>query len=263
MRSNLTKLRGEGMAMPFTREDQLGPGLEMANALDSSTKRLALALSVSQMGMWEIDLATGAVVWSPECYELTRFDHFEGTMEAFEAAVHPDDRAGVLAAIARAVEDHETFAAEFRFRRGDGAWRWFANRGRAEYDPDGTPTRMYGTVQDLTESRIAQDGLRDSEERFRQLAESIQEVFWLSDVAKSEIVYVSPGYETVWGRECDSLYADPHRKRYTSMTGHVSKLLSTSGGLQTTTSSTELSVQMAPCAGYETAPSRSSMAAVE
>jgi len=48
--------------------------------------------------------------------------------------------------------------------------------------------------------------LRESEERFRQLAENIREVFWMSDTSKDEIIYVSPGYETIWGRTCQSLY---------------------------------------------------------
>ncbi len=56
--------------------------------------------------------------------------------------------------------------------------------------------RLYGQVQ-------------ESEQRFRQLAENIREVFWMSDPAKSEILYVSPAYEEVWGRPCVSLYRDP------------------------------------------------------
>ncbi|MEO5656241.1 MAG: EAL domain-containing protein [Nitrospiria bacterium] len=50
---------------------------------------------------------------------------------------------------------------------------------------------------------------RQSEERFRQLAESIQEVFWMTDPAKREVLYISPSYETIWGRPCRSLYDDP------------------------------------------------------
>jgi PAS domain S-box-containing protein len=49
--------------------------------------------------------------------------------------------------------------------------------------------------------------LRASEQQFRQLAESIREVFWMSDPAKDEIIYISPGYEEIWGRSCASLYA--------------------------------------------------------
>jgi PAS domain S-box-containing protein len=52
--------------------------------------------------------------------------------------------------------------------------------------------------------------LRESEQRFRQIAENIHEVFWLTTVDTSKTLYVSPAYETVWGRTCESLYQDPH-----------------------------------------------------
>jgi PAS domain S-box-containing protein len=55
----------------------------------------------------------------------------------------------------------------------------------------------------------AESALRQSEERFRQLAENIREVFWLSTPDKSRMIYVSPGYELIWGRSCQSLYDSP------------------------------------------------------
>jgi diguanylate cyclase (GGDEF)-like protein/PAS domain S-box-containing protein len=51
--------------------------------------------------------------------------------------------------------------------------------------------------------------LHESEERFRQLAENIQEVFWMTNVEKSRMLYISPGYERIWGRSCQSLYENP------------------------------------------------------
>ena len=62
---------------------------------------------------------------------------------------------------------------------------------------------MLGQVQHREAS------LRDSEQRFRQLAESIKEVFWLYNAAKTEVIYVSPAYEQIWGRTCASLRASP------------------------------------------------------
>jgi PAS domain S-box-containing protein len=59
------------------------------------------------------------------------------------------------------------------------------------------------------ERRQAETSLRESEKRFRQFAETIEEVFWMTDAGGSEMIYVSPAYEKIWHRTCASLYADP------------------------------------------------------
>ncbi len=64
-------------------------------------------------------------------------------------------------------------------------------------------------VMDITERKQVEEQLRQSEERFRQVAESITEVFWMTDPAKGEILYVSPAYEEIWGRTCASVYQNP------------------------------------------------------
>jgi PAS domain S-box-containing protein len=61
----------------------------------------------------------------------------------------------------------------------------------------------------LVQRRRSEDALRDSEQRFRQLAETINEVFWLADPPCTEMLYVSPAYEEIFGRSCASLYRSP------------------------------------------------------
>ncbi len=61
----------------------------------------------------------------------------------------------------------------------------------------------------LTEIQKHDDQLRASEQRFRQLAESIGAVFWMTNADKTEMIYISPGYEEIWGRACASLLASP------------------------------------------------------
>lgn len=64
-------------------------------------------------------------------------------------------------------------------------------------------------LEEIVDRKRAEGKLRESEERFRELAESIQEVFWMADASLEKILYVSPAYEKVWGRSCASLYASP------------------------------------------------------
>lgn len=63
--------------------------------------------------------------------------------------------------------------------------------------------------RDITERRQAEQALQDSEQKFRQLAENIREVFWMMSPVSHQILYVSPAYEPVWGRSCESLYQNP------------------------------------------------------
>lgn len=64
-------------------------------------------------------------------------------------------------------------------------------------------------IVDITERKRVEESLRQSEERFRQVVENIHEVFWMTDIEKNQILYISPGYERVWGATCEGLYAAP------------------------------------------------------
>ncbi|MEK7764253.1 MAG: PAS domain S-box protein [Nitrospirota bacterium] len=66
-----------------------------------------------------------------------------------------------------------------------------------------------GIIRDISDRKKVERAMQDSQERFRQLAEHISEVFWMTDLAKQQMLYVSSGYEEIWGRSCESLYASP------------------------------------------------------
>jgi two-component system, cell cycle sensor histidine kinase and response regulator CckA len=78
-----------------------------------------------------------------------------------------------------------------------------------ERDEGGQIVSILDIARDITAAKHAEEALRASEQRFRQVTENVGEVFWLSDVAKAEVMYVSPAYQRVWGRTCDSLYEQP------------------------------------------------------
>lgn len=74
----------------------------------------------------------------------------------------------------------------------------------------GEPRQLLAISRDITERKEADEALHASESRFRELAETIREVFWITDAAKTKIIYISPAYERIWGRSIESLVADPH-----------------------------------------------------
>ena len=75
--------------------------------------------------------------------------------------------------------------------------------------PDGRPAFVGGIAIDITDQLHAEQVRAESEERFRQMAESINEVFWMADPDVTQMVYISPAYERVWGQTCRSLYERP------------------------------------------------------
>jgi len=77
------------------------------------------------------------------------------------------------------------------------------------FDETGAVVMVGGASVEITERVRTEEALRESEERFRELAENIDEVFWMSDPKNTRIIYVSPAYERIWGRSRDSLYAFP------------------------------------------------------
>jgi PAS domain S-box-containing protein len=132
-------------------------------ALEVSASRLALALDAGSMGVWDWDLRTGKIQWSDNLEPLVGLPPggFEGTLASFQALVHPDDRARVDEAIARAVAEGASYDVEFRSIPPDGAVRWLAAKGAVLRDPTGTPVRMLGVGMDMTTRRRLEEELRE------------------------------------------------------------------------------------------------------
>lgn len=126
-----------------------------------------------------------------------------------DRAVGPDAiEAAEFAAGIRAVlqGERKMYSAEYPCHSPNEK-RWFVGRV-TRFSSNGVPQILIQHTN-ITERKHAELALQSSEERFRQLAENIREVSWMMPPAANEVLYVSPAYEQVCGRTCDSLYQDP------------------------------------------------------
>ncbi|HJQ83982.1 MAG TPA: MASE1 domain-containing protein [Candidatus Binatia bacterium] len=136
-----------------------------------SEERLRLALDAGRMGVWDWNILSGEVTWTENLAPIHGLapGDFPGTIEGFDALVHPEDRERVRGAIARAVEDATGYEVEFRNPRPDGTIGWISGKGHVLHDASGRAVRMIGVGLDVTHRRRLEEQLR---ERARDLAEA-------------------------------------------------------------------------------------------
>ncbi len=103
----------------------------------------------------------------------------------------------------------QAWRGEFINRRKDGSLYFDEHTVTPVRSENGDITHFIGVMHDITARKNAEEALRQSEENFRQIAESIHEVFWITDPRKNKMEYVSPAYETIWEQTCKSLYESP------------------------------------------------------
>lgn len=139
--------------------------LEGEAALRVSEEQLRFALKAGRLGAWQLDLATGILTTSENC----RLNFGRAADDAFSYAelldaVHPDDSARMRGAVARAIETRSDYDIEYRVVWPNGAVRWVEIRAAATYADDGTPLRMSGVSQDVTDRHQAAEELQSLNE---------------------------------------------------------------------------------------------------
>jgi signal transduction histidine kinase/DNA-binding response OmpR family regulator len=139
---------------------------ERTEALRDSEERLARAQQAGHVGAWDFNLLTGAASWTEEAWRLfcRKPGECSASYETWLACVHPDDRAGALAAFEAARKTGQ-YHDEFRVLDLDGGVRWTEVRGECAFDQTGTPLRMSGTVLDITDRKQTEQALREVDRR--------------------------------------------------------------------------------------------------
>ena len=171
-------------------------------ALRESEERLRLALQAANQGLYDLNIQTLDIKVTPEYATMLGYDpaEFQETTGRWLERLHPDDREEVEATyLAYARGDLPEFAVEFRQRTKSGDWKWLLSRGKiVAWDEDGQPLRLLGTHTDITARKQAEEALRKTEAKFRQVVESSPLPMGISN-ASLEIEYLNPKFLELFG----------------------------------------------------------------
>ncbi len=139
--------------------------------------------------------------FSPEYENITgrspQGRYQDNDYQPFLDMIVPEDRERMAQIIRKAAGDK--FDIEFRIAQPDGSVRWIHDRGFPIKDQSGQVYRIAGIANDITERKLSEAALRESDERFHQIAENIHEVFWLANADLSRMIYLSPSFQNLIG----------------------------------------------------------------
>jgi PAS domain S-box-containing protein len=159
--------------------------------------RLRLAMESGKTIGWEWDIANGEIVWFGDLQ--TMFGIPSNTdlrnIEDFLGRVHADDRSRVEKAIADAKPARHLQPVEFRVLRPDGTVRWIVARGQSYYTTNGDLEHVFGIAADVTDRKQAQEAIRESEERFRLVANTAPVLIWMAGTNKLCTYFNDPWLE--------------------------------------------------------------------
>lgn len=197
--------------------------------LQQSEARLTEAQRTAQIGNWELDHASGQLLWSDEIFRLFEIDRarFAASYEGFLGVVHPEDRAAVDAAYADSLRTREPYDITHRLRMADGRIKWVHERCSTDFDPAGKPLRSRGTVQDVTRFTDIQRQAQENSENLQAILDNVADGIITIDERgtvqsfnrSAEAIFGYAAREVV-GRNVNLLMPEPYHSRHDEYLRH-------------------------------------------
>jgi PAS domain S-box-containing protein len=173
-------------------------------ALRESEERLRLAAQAGRMYAFSWDVATDVIERSGECVEIVGVaQEAVATGAAVFAMVSAADRERLKAAVAELSVENPRLQITHRMIRSDGAVIWVERNLRAYFDEHGRIKRIVGMVVDITERKRAEEAIKESEQRFRLLADTAPVMIWMSGLDKRPTYFNRPWLDFTGRSETD------------------------------------------------------------
>ncbi|MCX5975812.1 MAG: PAS domain S-box protein, partial [Coprothermobacterota bacterium] len=179
--------------------EQPGAGEWAEEGLRREQTMLARTEGIAHIGSWEWDIATDTVTWSNELFRIFQRDPQEGAPSFAEhpAFYHPDDMVRLRQAVEAAVAPGMPYELELRAIRVDGETRVCLARGFAEMSPDARAVRLFGSLQDITERKQAEEALRASESSLQAILRSTADGLLAVD-RENRVLLANGRFEEMW-----------------------------------------------------------------
>jgi diguanylate cyclase (GGDEF)-like protein/PAS domain S-box-containing protein len=172
----------------------------MQRALREKEHLLSESQRLARIGSWSMEIDKNNVRWTDETYRIYGVtpETFVPTKENVISLVYSKDQPVIREWMRACLAGEQPAELEFRVRRQDGNMRIIRSNGDLQHAPDGTPLRIIGTVQDITENKRVEDALREQEEFFRMIAESVDDFIAVLDL-EGRRLYNNASYSRVFG----------------------------------------------------------------
>ena len=173
-------------------------------------ERLRLAMDIARLATWEWNMLTNQVIWSENCEEVKGLPRgsFDGTFEAYQRLVHPDDLPRLLEDIQCALSGQKPYHTEHRIMPPSGEMQWIEGNAVVYRDELGRPVRMVGTARNITEQKRMEQVLRLNEDRYARATAVGRVGVWELD-AQSGTYYGDRNLKAMFGYQPDELSGDP------------------------------------------------------
>lgn len=177
---------------------------EAVAKIAASEARFRAAVDAVEGVLWTNNAAGEMIGPQPGWEKLTGQSQAEYLGLGWAQAIHPDDAPPTIKAWLAAVAERRPFLFEHRVRRHDGVWRMFQIRAIPVLEADDTVREWVGVHTDITEQKLAEERLRESEARFRVMADAAPSPVWMT-TAEGGIEFVNEAFAEFAGLDRDGL----------------------------------------------------------
>lgn len=211
------KVTFNGKACILLLANDITERLNALQQLEDNQKKLSTAQIIARIGYWQLNLADNTLFWSDEVYVLwgVSKQSFTPDYDSFVATIHPEDLAEFNIRATALIENNQSFDFQHRIIRPDGIIMWVHEKGQAKKGETGKPHIIEGTVQDITEQKLAALALEEISKRYQYLTKATFDAVWDWDVVNDIIIW-GDGFSEIFGYNPSELQQD-----ITSWTDHI------------------------------------------